>query len=621
MGSDEWVVLELNPRSEGEDPDAIRASILKAVPKTEVFIPAVVTQIGDDSKVQYLVEGYAFVCRANYPDSAFLRLEATKFIQTVLSDPGTYGRNRRLATVKTQDINRMRQQISAQVHQGIGIGDKVKITTGPYRNIEATVIEEIPETKEVQVFVKLRSKASIVTIPRSGLLILERAPISPLLSRLTDLRAWLRQVRPVILWQGELRAASMGTLHSQYNQVMAWMSNGRRLFSVAMFLQGAHDSHLTQVRKRMEALDRATAWSKRFIPLLAFVRSYYDDSATKALGAIQSRLMTIAWMDDMEERLKQLAREIEDIAHFSANTPQSGAELVVQNLIVDGHNLAFRCLYAPGMSDLRDSKGRPTGVIVGVLRSLGALRKRFPEARLYVAWDGTSRRRKKVFPEYKANRPSHTGGAGESGFDQLAVLRELLPRMGAYQIFNREEEADDVIATMVRGELSAQQNLIFSNDRDLLQLVSSSTWMLVPGTGIRKEILYNEALVEENFGVPPGKLLQLRSFYGDSSDNIPGVPRVPKKVLCSLVQAHGSVEQVYKSGLTGLTKGQYERLRASEPQVKINAALMSLMDVPVSLTGPDVDSELVSSTLKGLEVNPNPILEAFFGTKAEATDE
>lgn len=611
---DEWVVLELSARSEGEDPDTVCSSIKKSIPKSEVYIPAVVTQIGDDRVVHSLVEGYAFAKRGEYPDGVFLRLESTRFVQTVLSEPGTYGRQRRLSIVRTADIDRMRSQIQVEVHQGIGIGDKVKITTGPYRNIEATVIEEIPEEKTVQVYVQLRSKKSIVTIPRSGLLVLERAPLSPLLSKLTTHRAWLRQIRPVVLWQGDLQPVQRA--FGQYDRVMSWMAQGRRLFSVVSYTTGGTEGTLGGIRARLDGLQRLTALDRKFSPLFALVRSYYGDASERLLQDIQTKLVTLAWMEDVDDRLRKIDQEVDAIAHRSTRNRPNGDAPVVQNVLVDGHNLAFRCLHAPGMAELQDSNGRPTGMVLGVLRSLGALRKRFPEARLYVAWDGASRRRKKVFSEYKANRPSRAGD--EPSYNQIAFIQKVLPSLGVRQLLNGEEEADDIIAAVVRGELSAQRNLIFSNDRDLLQLVSETTSMLVPSSGIRKEILFDEATVEANFGVPPSKLLQLRAFYGDDSDNIPGVPRVPKKVLCSLIQAHGSVEQVYKSSLTGLSKGQYERLRASEPQVKINLAIMALVDVPVSVTDPDVDADLVTSTLKEIEVNPNPILEAFFGPKAEA---
>lgn len=614
-GLDEWVVLELSSRSEGEDPDTVRASIAKSVPLSEVFVPAVATLIGGDRVIHSLVEGYAFVQRGAYSDSVFMRLESTRFVQSVLSESGGSTCSRRLSVVHTADIDRMRQQMQRQVHQGIGIGDKVRITTGPYRNIEATVIEEIPEDKVVQVYVALRSKQTIVTIPRSGLLVLERAPLSPSLSRLTGLRAWLRQTRPVILWQGERHIGALQGTYARYERISRWMTAGHQAFSVASFVDGHLQRRLRDFRTRLGTLSKFDSWCDRLSRLFSFVHACLYATPERALGEIQAKLVTLAWLEDVDERIKSLSQEVECLAH-AARRLVDGDELVVQNVLVDGANLARRCFATPGLDELKDSSGRPTGAITGFLRSLGALKKRYPGTRFYVAWDGSNRRRKKLYPEYKADRVD----PGAAYYDQVGFIRKVLPALGVRQLCSEEEEADDIIAAVVHGELSAQYNLIFSNDRDLLQLVSQTTVQLVPGSGIRKEILFDAALVEEHFGVPPEKLVQLRSFYGDASDHIPGVPRVPKKVLRSLVQAYGGVDQVYKSGLTGLSKGQYERLRGSEPQVRINLALMSLVDVPVSVTDPDVDADLVSSSLKGMEINPNPILEAFFEQKAEAAN-
>ena len=106
-------------------------------------------------------------------------------------------------------------------------------------------------------------------------------------------------------------------------------------------------------------------------------------------------------------------------------------------------------------------------------------------------------------------------------------------------------------------------------------------------------------------------MVQFRALCGDTSDNIPGVPRVPKKVLRSLLQAHGTVDGIYKSGLAGLTRNQYERLRSAEPQVRINIGLMALVNVEVSLTYPDVDGKVASRLMQEVGIKPQPILKAF----------
>jgi 5'-3' exonuclease len=167
---------------------------------------------------------------------------------------------------------------------------------------------------------------------------------------------------------------------------------------------------------------------------------------------------------------------------------------------------------------------------------------------------------------------------------------------------------------LVRGDLSNETNVIFSTDRDLLQLVTPTTSLLTPPAGSRNEVLYDPGIVVKTMGVPPGKVVELRSLYGDTSDNIPGVPRVPKKILRSLIQAHGSVDSVFRSGLAGLTKGQYERLRSAEPQIRINAELMTLVDVGYTTASPDVDPDNVAQRLRELDIDPSSLLETFFGS-------
>ncbi len=647
MISEEWVVLELSPRSEGEDPDAIRKAILRHVPKADVFVPAVVTQIGEDQVVHRLVDGYAFVRRV-YPDSSFFKLEGTKYVQNLLAASGGLNSRRKLSIVHTRDVDRMRWQIQQEVHQGIGIGDKVQITTGPYKNIEATVIEEIPETKTVQVLVRLRSKEAIVTIPRSGLLVLDRSPLSPILSRLTSGRSVIRLMWPILMWRPTVDLDRITRAHRELDLRTHTMNSIRFLPVVEGILGGGLDcrpieivglhrkllyTELTHACENDVANLERIAAGKDFKLTLKELRSRQDrfaevDTALKYLRvlwlslssgppiephrwqAIQDGFSAFQKYAALWDRWQNVSRQVASLE------AQLGDDTVVQNVLIDGHNLARRCFHAPGMSEIRTSTGVPTGVILGFLRSLGALKKRFPSAQLCVAWDGSSRRRKKAFGEYKAGR-----GPAPVGFpEQLAVLQGILPLLGVRQVVNADEEADDLVATLVRGELRDQKTVIFSSDRDFLQLVSNLTSVLVPAAGIRKEILFDEARVKEHYGVPPEKILQLRAFVGDDSDNIPGVARVPKKVLCSLIQAHGSVEGVYRSGLTGVSKGQYERLRSSEPQVRINLALMSLVDVPVSVVDLNVDPDLATTRMQEFEITPDSILDVFFGPKAEMPD-
>lgn len=604
--SDEWVVLELNPKSEGEDPESLRQGILQALKSPgEVFIPACVTQVGGDRTIHYLIEGYAFV-RRTLDDQPYLRLEGSRFVQSVLTRGGSR-HSRALATVTNDHIERLRAQIDAEVNQGIGVGDQVVITSGHYKHITATVIEEIPEQDAVQVYIQLRSKQTIVTLPRSFLQISTRSPLAPLLGRLNHLRSWVTLAGPVFDWEDKFDPLWQDYLH--LSRLEGWLARGAPTYSFLRFFD--HELLVkANLPSKIAEIERLNGWLEAGRVMAVHAR-------VEAGPQFDAKVLELAWFEDVLDRGRKIRAETQDLLLRMATRRRTGAGKLPQNVVVDGHNLAFRCLFAPGMADLSDSQGRGTGAILGFLRSLGALRKKFPTSALYVAWDGSSQRRKAKYPEYKANR-HHSGGNGvSSGWDQIGYLRGVLPALGVYQVFNPNEEADDVIATLVRKRIPSQKTVIFSTDRDFLQLVTDTVSVLIPATGQRNELLFDPSAVEEHYGVKPKDMVQLRALTGDTSDNLPGVPRVPKKVLRDLIQAHGTVEGLYRSGFVGLSKIQYERIRQAEAQVRINLDLMALRDVPLTKVDPTPNPDAVASFLKEVEINPNSILETFFERSSE----
>lgn len=282
---------------------------------------------------------------------------------------------------------------------------------------------------------------------------------------------------------------------------------------------------------------------------------------------------------------------------------------MVENIVVDGSNLAYRTYHALKAipEPLVDKQGRPTGLLFGFLRSLAALKKRFPTHQFHVVWDGSKQRRKAQYAEYKANRSS----ADIFSDGQMEAIRQCLPCLGVFQAKNPDEEADDVIASLVRGALRDHKNLIVSTDHDFLQLVTFTTSLLVPKVGPRSEMVYDPDRVMEEYGVPPEKILQLRAMLGDTSDNLPGVPTVPSKLLKGLLKTHGSVQGIFASSMAGLTAKQYEKLRGSKNQVLLNLELMALQDVPVSVTEADLNVDRVKETLSSYDINPDIIVEAF----------
>lgn len=285
------------------------------------------------------------------------------------------------------------------------------------------------------------------------------------------------------------------------------------------------------------------------------------------------------------------------------------------NVVVDGSNLAYRTHHALKVipNPLTDKSGNPTGLLFGFLRSLAALKNRFDSHTFYVAWDGSKKRRKDCYSGYKANRNS------ENIFvdGQIAAVRSALPMLGVCQVNNPDEEADDVIASLVRVNLKDQLNIIISTDHDFLQLVSYTTQLLIPKVGNSSEKMYDTDRVVAEYGVPPSKMVELRSLLGDSSDNLPGVPTVREKVLKGLLKTHGSVEGIYASHMAGLTPKEYEKLKAAKPQVLLNRELMVLQDVPLTTLDPAPNEAGVRELLTKYDIQSDTIVEPFFKDPAK----
>lgn len=651
--SSEWVVLELGPKAEGEDPDLVRRSIRGTLRDAEVYIPAAVTAMGDDKVVRYLVEGYAFVKRA-HPDASYLRLENTKYVVSVLTTAGRSGGGRSLAVVNEREIEKMRSQVRAEAEQGIGVGDTVLITSGPYRQITAVVYEDIPEHDAVQVFVKLRSKEALVSLPRNFLRLVTKAIKALPQFRGEDLVAWLQNARGALSWRerpihGVTIAQQKFTLVERFAQelpplvrsfklaafkpiVDSIQEKAKELVKIVPLSDRAHPLvqaikqasrpplDPTPIQEMARKWEEVTIWEETVKNLAAEVRPFYRGG--QALAKVESKYLDWDWVRSAMDRLTEFRKDVqvleEQLFEESdiplSDVPHTRVTTTLTNILVDGLNLAIRCLFAPGLGALKDKKGRPTGVYVGFLRSLGALRKKWPGSTIYVCWDGSSKRRKALYEGYKSNRQELPLSVSE-----IEWLREVLPLLGVKQAWNPNEEADDVIATLVSTTLAGQRNVIFSTDKDLFQLVDDRTSFLSPAVGKSPEKLYDLPAMIERWGVGPESIVTLRAFLGDASDKIPGVAGFPEKVAVKLVKAYGTVDRIFTAlpSISGLTKNQYAKVKDAEADVRRNIGLMSLhRDLPISEIPVGLNRKAAEERLIDVDVKPETILAALVETPA-----
>ncbi len=614
----EWVVLELSPRAEGENPEVIEVSIHHLLRGSVVYIPGSVVHMDDETIIHYLIDGYLFI-RRDFPDERFYRLEGSKYIQSVVTKPSALKRFRQLACVSEKEIERLRAMVRQQEDQGIEVGDTVVVISGPYKRIKADVIEEIPELDSVQVHIHLRSKESLVTLPRSCLRLESKAPRPPWVEKGEKLCAWFKAAMPALLWSGNTRrlsdllsqwetlyfytirvqhlaqiykkAPDVSVLEQKYLEYLTVTQHLNRLLwleSVIEIPEIPPTQALREVEKRWGRLHTWNAQAGSLAHSLKANRPL-PSLSIEIVGSVEKWLV----LNSFVSRVRPLAKSM---------------KMISQNLVFDGNNLVCRCAMAPGLADLRDHQGRPTGGIVGTINALAALKKRYPKATLYFVWDGSSRRRKELFPGYKEGR-----GEPKATFEG-SWLREALPYFGVTQVVNPVEEADDVVASLVEGMLAGQQNIIVSTDRDLLQLASSTTSLLVPSVGSGKEQIYTPVEVRSEYGVEsPDLMPHVRALSGDTSDNIPGVPGFGLKTAKKILGPYKTIDRLLQSNLAGLSQAQYAALKANVSRVRQNVDLLTLVRGLTFETIPaTIDSGVALQRLQDVDAKAERSVRVFF---------
>jgi DNA polymerase-1 len=289
-------------------------------------------------------------------------------------------------------------------------------------------------------------------------------------------------------------------------------------------------------------------------------------------------------------------------------------------LLLDGHSLAYRAFFALP-SDLQTTTGQLTNVVYGFTTMLVKLFGDFAPDRIAVCFDlGRPAYRHDVYDGYKANRRS----TPDDFSAQMPLVREVLAALRIPVVEVQGYEADDLIATLV-GEAKAEglPVMIVTGDRDNLQLIDDAADVRVMMTrrGITDTAIYDEAAVQERYGVPPGRYLDVAALRGDASDNLPGVPGVGDKTATKLVQAYGSAEEVVAHA--GEQRGKLrENLLAHADDVLRNKGLMTLRsDVPLDVGVRDLrmgpwDRTEIHRLFDTLEFHP--LRERLFAATAQA---
>ncbi len=226
----------------------------------------------------------------------------------------------------------------------------------------------------------------------------------------------------------------------------------------------------------------------------------------------------------------------------STGNPQEG--LMKQLFIIDLMAQFFRSHMAMERNPLTTGDGMIVSGIHGVLRALLRIQTiEEPESILVVTDCKEPTFRHELYPDYKGTRPKMP----EEMAAQIPLLYEILALMGMDPLRLPGFEADDIMATIaLKARDAGREVFIVSSDKDLMQVVGENLYLYK--TGRKGEvILVGPEGVREKFGVRPDQVIDVLALMGDSSDNVPGVPRVGEKTAGKLISEYETLEGVYEN--------------------------------------------------------------------------
>lgn len=248
--------------------------------------------------------------------------------------------------------------------------------------------------------------------------------------------------------------------------------------------------------------------------------------------------------------------------------------------LIDAYALIYKYYYAFMGRPMRNREGLNTSVVFGFTKFLRDILKREKPDLIGVAFDppGGSFRRN-LFPEYKANRPPTPEDIKLS----VPYIKRLLEAMCIPILEVAGFEADDVIGTLAKqGGARGYNVFMVTPDKDYGQLVDDHCVIYTQKGDTTIKI--DRTAIAEKYGFEEPVLVRdMLAIWGDTSDNIPGVPGIGEKGACKLVREWGTVENILNNtdkigGKTG------QNIAAWSDKLRLAKELTTIrLDAPIEL--------------------------------------
>ncbi len=286
-------------------------------------------------------------------------------------------------------------------------------------------------------------------------------------------------------------------------------------------------------------------------------------------------------------------------------------------VLIDGHALAYRAYF--GMpATFSTSNGEPTHAVYGFINMILAVWREYDPDYFIVTFDRGDTFRHQMYGEYKATREKMPDDLRT----QISRIEQVV-RAFNMPVFTKEGyEADDLLGTLAnQAAARGIEALIVTGDRDAFQLVAPNIKVLISGRKFAEREVYDEARVQERYGVSPKDLIELKGLVGDTSDNIPGVKGIGDKGGAKLIQQFGTLDGIY-ANLDKIARGTRAKLETDRDNAFLSRDLGRIItnvpDVELNIeAGKTRDFDLVEVANLFVELEFSTIFNRIPGAPAD----
>lgn len=205
-------------------------------------------------------------------------------------------------------------------------------------------------------------------------------------------------------------------------------------------------------------------------------------------------------------------------------------------LILDISNIAHRAAHTKAFQSFSTRSGQSTNVVYGSLMAICSLIEKFSPQSIIACFDGGSPRRLDLLSQYKATRKESQ--ERDRVKSQIPILKRVLEHTPINCLYKQGLEADDLIE-IIHNKFVDNKLVIVSKDLDLCQLITEKHKLVAP----------NGEVVEAP--IDPKLVAAYKSLVGDSSDNIPGIPKVGPKTAKKLLKTRTLKDVILEAKRTG----------------------------------------------------------------------